>query len=48
MYSHPQGLMQCEHFLDEHRNWQQISVANTAIAAERVLNEQDIHLTASA
>lgn len=46
VYSHLQGLMQCEHFLDEHRNWQQISVANTAIAAERVLNEQDIHKAA--
>lgn len=46
VYSHPQGLMQCERFLDQYRGWQQISVANTAIAAERVLKEQDIHKAA--
>lgn len=40
VYSHPQGLMQSDRFLDEHRNWQQISVANTAIAAQKVLKEQ--------
>ena len=40
VYSHPQGLMQSARFLDEHRNWQQISVANTAIAAQKVLKEQ--------
>ncbi len=28
-------------FLDEHGDWQQISVANTAIAAKKVLDEQD-------
>ena len=32
--------MQSARFLDEHRNWQQISVANTAIAAQKVLKEQ--------
>lgn len=42
VYSHPQGLMQCTRFLDQHRNWQQISMANTAIAAEKVLMENDI------
>ena len=41
VYSHPQGLMQSARFLDEHRNWQQISVANTAIAAKKVRDEQD-------
>lgn len=40
VYSHPQGLMQSEKFLDAHRNWQQISVANTAVAAKKVLNDQ--------
>lgn len=39
VYSHPQGLMQSERFLDEHRNWQQISVANTAMAAKKVLED---------
>ena len=35
VYSHPQGLMQTSHFLDEHGTWQQISVANTSMAAEK-------------
>lgn len=30
--SHPQALMQCARFLDEHREWKQISVGNTAVA----------------
>lgn len=41
VYSHPQALMQCAKFLDEHRNWQQISVANTAVAAKKILDDQD-------
>lgn len=41
VYSHPQGLMQCARFLDEHRNWQQISLPNTAVAAQKVAQEQD-------
>lgn len=42
VYSHPQGLMQCQRYLEEHRTWQQISVANTAVAAKKVLEDQDI------
>lgn len=41
VYSHPQGLMQCEKFLENHADWQQISVANTAVAAKKVLDEQN-------
>lgn len=41
VYSHPQALMQSARFLYEHRSWQQISVANTAVAAKRILEEQD-------
>ena len=41
VYSHPQALMQCAKFLDEHRDWQQISVANTAVAAKKVLEDND-------
>ena len=33
--------MQTSHFLGEHGKWQQISVANTAIAAKKILDEQD-------
>ena len=40
VYSHPQALMQCAKFLDEHREWQQISVANTAVAAKKILEDQ--------
>lgn len=41
VYSHPQALMQCAKFLDEHRDWQQISVSNTASAAKKVLEDKD-------
>jgi chorismate mutase/prephenate dehydratase len=41
VYSHPQGLMQCAKFLDENRRWQQISLPNTAVAAQKVANEKD-------
>lgn len=39
VYSHPQALMQSAKFLDDHRDWQQISVANTAMAAKKVLED---------
>lgn len=42
VYSHQQALMQSARYLDEHREWQQIGVANTAIAAKKVLEEKDI------
>lgn len=41
VYSHPQALMQSAKFLDDHREWQQISVTNTAIAAKKVLEDHD-------
>ena len=40
-YSHPQGLMQCSRFLDENRDWRQVSLLNTAVAARKVLEDQD-------
>ena len=39
VYSHPQGLMQCSEFLEEHSDWQQISQANTAGSAKKVVEE---------
>lgn len=42
VYSHPQGLLQCSHFLEEHKEWKQIAKSNTAVAAKQVLEEQDI------
>lgn len=41
VYSHPQALMQCERYLFEHRNWQQISCENTALSAKKVVSEND-------
>lgn len=46
VYSHPQGLMQCSRFLEEYRNWQQLSVANTAIAARKVLEDHELNKAA--
>ncbi len=41
VYSKGVALMQASRFLDEHSEWQQISVANTAIAAKKIVEEQD-------
>lgn len=40
VYSHPQALMQSVDFLDEHSEWERISVKNTAVAAKQVVKEQ--------
>ena len=36
VYSHPQALMQCSVFLDDHPVWKQISYSNTAMSAEKI------------
>ena len=41
VYSHPQGIMQCDHFLNTHKDWQRIHQANTAMAAKMLLSEND-------
>lgn len=41
VYSKGVALMQATHFLDAHSSWQRINVANTAIAAEKVLKDED-------
>lgn len=48
VYSHPQGLMQCVGYLNRHPKWQQIGQPNTAMSAQRVLNEKDITAAAIA
>ncbi len=48
VYSHPQGFMQCVGFLNEHPAWQQISQANTAMAAMKVVAENDCSCAAIA
>lgn len=42
VYSHPQALMQCSDYLGAHNNWDQIKVANTAVAAEKVKRDKSI------
>lgn len=39
VYSHPQALMQCVDFLDEHRDWERISLKNTAMSAKKVVED---------
>ncbi len=41
VYSHPQALMQCARFLEEHRDWEQVSMSNTAVAVKAVLDSKD-------
>ncbi len=40
VYSHAQGLMQCKNYLDR-KSWKCCSVANTAVAAVKVIEEKD-------
>lgn len=42
VYSHPQALMQSMRFLEKHRGMEQISVTNTALAAKKVIVENDM------
>lgn len=41
VYSHAQGLTQCESFLESHKSWQQISQPNTAVAAKKIFEDKD-------
>ncbi|MDY3249705.1 MAG: prephenate dehydratase [Candidatus Choladocola sp.] len=41
VYSHQQALSQCEEYLDQHREWQQIPYDNTARAAKKVAEDKD-------
>ena len=41
VYSKGVALMQASHYLDDHPEWQQISVVNTAIAAKKIVEEND-------
>lgn len=48
VYSHPQALMQCSDYLEEHRNWEKISIKNTAMAAKKVNDDHDLSQAAIA
>ena len=39
--SHPQALMQCAGYLNRHPQWKQISLSNTAVAAEKAAQDGD-------
>lgn len=41
VYSHPQGLMQCSGYLEQHRDWKQVAQANTAGSAKKVTQDRD-------
>lgn len=41
IYSHPQSFIQCSRFLDEHKEWQRISLSNNAVSAKKVKDEND-------
>lgn len=41
VYSHAQALAQSSDFLSAHKEWKQIAVLNTAVAAKKVMEEQD-------
>lgn len=48
VYSHPQALMQCGRYLEEHRDWEKHSTINTAGAAKKVREDGSVHQAAIA
>lgn len=48
VYSHPQALMQCGRYLEEHRDWEKHSMINTAAAAKKVRQDGAVHQAAIA
>ncbi|MGN0157752.1 MAG: prephenate dehydratase [Brotaphodocola sp.] len=41
VFSHPQALMQCSDYLNSHREWKQVKLENTAVAAQKVVRDGD-------
>lgn len=48
VYSHPQALMQCSKYLEEHKEWEEISLKNTAVSAQKVKQDANVHQAAIA
>lgn len=42
VYSHPQGLKQCKHFLEQYPQWELKELLNTAFASKKVRDDGDI------
>ena len=42
VYSKAEALMQTSKFLGSHPDWQQVSVTNTALAAKRIIDDNDL------
>ncbi len=41
VYSHPQALMQCSKYLEDHKGWVQEAYLNTAMSAQKIAEEDD-------
>lgn len=48
VYSHPQALMQCSKYLEANKDWEKHSLKNTAVAAQKVKADGNIHKAAVA
>lgn len=48
VYSHPQGLLQCSEFLKQYPQMETIEFSNTAAAAKKVAEDQNMHQAAIA
>lgn len=48
VYSHPQALMQCSKYLEDHREWDKKSLKNTAASAQKIQQEGKINQAAIA
>ncbi len=42
VYSHPQALMQCKIFLEEHPQWDTREMGNTAVAAKKIMEDRNV------
>ncbi len=48
VYSHPQGLMQCSKYLENHKEMEALNALSTADSAKKVLEDKDISIGAIA
>lgn len=42
VYSHPQALMQCSTYLNGNKEWNQVSLENTAVSAMKIVTDGDV------